>query len=324
MSNLRTLRILYQAKNNATGLTDVKGQVYLNDIAKAVGVSALVFTELDASNSPGAYYLDISPATLTGYGVTEGGTNVLYAVINSVTRPAEAIFKTEIEFDNDDDIYLRLGAPAGASVSADIAAVLTAIQAVQNNAGFAVPVPSTLIIPGSGSNVYRIPVTTYNEKNQLIDPDSNTITVALVNQAGTDRSSYLSSTTMTRDSLGQYHVDVTILSSAPQEELLFTFSYAIAGVATARRAVSETITDVNADGFALQSTLLNVQSTVNTIETQATEIASDTDTIITNLAALQTDVTNNVEGAGFSNATDSLHQISVYMTTNLFQGGRAV
>jgi hypothetical protein len=75
------------------------------------------------------------------------------------------------------------GFAEGASVSADIAAIkadtgaiktdletgsyslqniLEAVQAIQNNAGFAVPVPAQLVIPSSGSTVYKVPVTVYD------------------------------------------------------------------------------------------------------------------------------------------------------------------
>lgn len=345
MANPRNLRFEYQAKSNTTGLTDVFAQVYLNNVAKAVGVGAILLTEVDATNSPGLYELFIPSATLVTWGVAAGSENTVSGYINSATKPAYAPFKQQVTFYTTDEVMSRIGTPAGASVSADIASIksdtsaiktdlesgpnslatiLTAIQAVQNNAGFAVPVPAQLIIPGSGSNVYRIPVTVYDTNNDLVDPDSNTITVALVNQAGTNRASYLSSTTMTRDSLGQYHVDVTILSSAPQEELLFTFSYDILTKTTARRAVTETMPDVAASGFALQSTLLDVQGDVDNIESVVTDAGFGNAAIKAAVVALQTDVTNNVEGSGFSASTDSLHAISAYLITNLFIGGRAV
>jgi hypothetical protein len=277
--------------------------------------------------------------------VAAGTYVAVEAVVNSVTKPAETIFRTEATVANLDDIDTRLGAPAGASVSADIAAVkvdtaavkvdlesgpnslaniLTAVNSIKNNAGFAVPVPAQMLIPTAGSNVYRIPVTVYDNENALLDPDSNTITVGLVNQAGTSRNSYLGSTTMTRDSLGQYHVDVTIAAGATVEELIFTFSYAIATVATARKAVTETIADVAASGLALQSTLLATQTTVNANNTILGSGTFGNAAIKTAVDAIQSDMTSNVEGAGFSNTTDSLHAISAYLIANIYTGGRAI
>lgn len=371
MASQKPLRILYQAKNNTTGLTDVKAQVYLNGVAKAVGGSAIVLSEVDSVNSPGLYELLILAATLTTWGVAAGSYNCIEGYIDSVSHSAKAPFREELTVANTDDIDSKLGSPAGASVSADIAAIkselgtpagasvsadiaavkadtaaikvdvesaasslpniLAAVQAIQNNAGFAIPVPAQVIIPPSGSNTYKIPLTIYNEKNQLVDPDSSSIIVGLVNYAGVDRGSYLTGSSgspatvaATRDSLGQYHVDVVIPSSAPQEELIFTFSYAIGGAATARKAVTVAVTDVNADGFALQTTLLATQTTVNSIQSEVTDGSSGLAAIKSAVDALQSDVTSNVEGAGFDNSTDSLVQISSFLRANLYQGGRAV
>jgi hypothetical protein len=473
MATQKPVRILYQAKNNTTGLTDVKAQIYLNGSPVAVGGSAITLTEVDATNSPGLYELFISGATLTGWGVTAGAYNCLEGYIDSVSKSAKAPFREELTVANTDDIDAKLGTPAGASVSADIAAIKSdtaaikvdletgpnnlaniyaGIQAIQNNAGFAVPVPSELMIPATGSNAYRIPVSVYNTTNMLIDPDSNNIKVGLVNQAGADRGTYLAGFTaavaeiqtittvadvagslnnkyfflnepapgvgiyvwfnvggagvdpgpfagrtsvmvaissgasantvasavntalntltgrfsssaatnivtatnsvaglvsagtaqnsgftlgvstaganayamMTRDSLGQYHQDMSITSAAPEEELLFTFSYTIGGTPTARRAVTETINQASSSGFALQSTLLATQATVNNIDSVVTSGTFGNAAIKTAVDAIQTDITNNVEGAGFVQADDTLHQISTYMRANLFSGGRCV
>lgn len=356
MAVQKQIRFLYQAKNNTTGLADVKAQVYVNGVAKAVGASALTGVEVDSTNSPGIYEITLSAANLTTWGVVAGTYSALEVVVDSATKPAKAIFRTEATVANTDDIDSRLGAPAGASVSADIASVksdtaaikvdlesgasslatiLSAVNAIANGAGFAMPVPATLIKPSSGSNSYRLPLTIYNSKNVLIDPDTNAITVTLVNQSGADRSSYLTGVSGTsapavRDSLGQYHIDVAIPSTASQEELIFGFAYAVGGAATARKAVSEIVTDVNADGFALQSTLLSTQTTVNSINTLATDatngfaaIKTQTVSNQTAITALQTDITNNVEGTGFSASTDSLHQLSLAIA-NVGVGGRAV
>lgn len=357
---LKNVRILYQARNNTTGLTNVKGQVYLNQVAKAVAGSALVFTELSATNAPGVYYLDIAPATLVTWGVVAGSINSLEVVINSATQNAEAVFKQDVTVYNTDDLQDQAATLSAdvAAVKADtaaikldvedastgLAAIKAAVDAIQNQAGFAVPVPAQLVIPPSGSNVYRIPVTLYNNSNALIDADTNTITVGLVNQAGTSRNSYLSSTTMTRDSLGQYHVDVTIASSAVEEELIFTFSYAIGGAATARKAVTETIPEAASSGLALQSTLLSVQTAVDAIKLDVEDVTNGLAAINANVSSvgtavggLNTILTNgtygnaalqsmlaDMEGAGFATGADSLKAISTFLSDNLYAGGRAV
>lgn len=370
MAVQKDFRIEYQSKNFTTGLTDVKAQVYLNGVAKATGGTAITatanangskITELDATNSPGIYEVLLKAADLTAWGVAQGQANFLAVDIDSTSKSAPAPFRALLTVASDDDIDVKLGTPAGASVSADIAAVktdtaaikadletgssslaniLAAIQSVQNGVisngiGYVIP---ALIIPASSSTTYRIPITVMNNDGALVDPTSNLVTVGLLNAAGTDRGSFLTGSSgspatvaATRDSLGQYHVNVVIPSSAVQEDLIFSFAYTIGANAMVRFGQSQTITDVNADGLALQSTLLAVKSdvedatnglaaikaAVNGVQTTATANA-------TAIAALQSDVTSNVEGAGFSNTTDSLHQISTYLRANLFTGGRAV
>jgi hypothetical protein len=398
MATQKQLRFLYQAKNNATGLTDVKAQVYLNGVAKAVNGSSIVGTELDATNSPGVYEIILTAAMLTAYGVVAGSYAALEVKVDSATKSAETIFRQELTVANIDDIDTKIGSPVGASVSADIAAVksdtaaikvdlesgtsslatiLAAINQIKANAGFAVPVPATLVKPASGSNTYRIPVTLYNESNALVDADTNSIAVSLVNQSGADRSSYLTgasgtSAPMVRDSLGQYHIDIAIPSTAAQEELLFNFAYSIGSVATARRTVTEIITDVNADGFALQTTLVATQTTVNAINALITDptnglaniesqisngtyglsalqtLSTAIQSLLTNgtyglsaintaVGAVNTTLANATyglsalqvqgaasQGTGFVSSTDSLHAISLYLSANVYSGGRAV
>ena len=362
--SLKPVRFLYQAKSNQTGLTDVKAQIYLNGAPVAVLSSAIAATELDVTNSPGIYEILLTESNLATWGVVAGQENTIEARIDSVSKPAQAIAKASVFVSSTDDIEAHLVTQdtAIAAVKSDTAAIkadletgpnslaniYTALVAIQNNAGFAVPVPSQMLIPQSGTNQYQIPLTIYNEVNNLIDPDSQTITVGLVNQAGISRNSYLGSTTAVRDSLGQYHVNVNIAAAVAQEELIFTFSYSIGTKATARKGSTVTITDVVADGFALQSTLLAVQTTVNSnnslltdsgyglqvtkgvidlIKTQTDKIGDATiglSAIKTAVNGVQDDLTNNVKGSGFNASTDSLHSIGQYLIANIFSGGRAV
>jgi hypothetical protein len=357
MAVQKNLRFEYQAKNNTTGLTDVKAQVYLNGVAKAVGGSAITLTEVSATNAPGLYELLISAATLTAWGVATGQTNTISGLIDSATKPASAPFREEVTVANADDNSLDIAAVKSdtAAIKTDLesgvsslANILAAVQTIQNNAGFAVPVPAEITRPGSGSNVYRIPVTIYNSSNSLIDPDSNSIVVTLANSAGADRGTYLTgysagSAPMVRDSLGQYHIDLTLTSSATIEELIFTFSYAVGGAATARKSTTEVITDVASDGFALQSTLLSTQTTVNDTNTRVQDIQAKVNDGTYGLAAAntlqgliktQTDkigdgtiglaalksMLDAIEGSGFATLTDSLTAISA----RIYTGGKAI
>ena len=363
--SLKPIRIEYLAKGYTTGLTDVKAQVYLNGVAKAVGVNALVLSEVDATNAPGLYELLIAANTLTTWGVVSTQANYITGEINSATKPAPAPFKELVAVYNTDDLTAQIGAPVGASISADIAAVkadaetiigdletgsnslaniLAAIESVQNNAGFSgfgIPVPPQLIRPASGSNNYRIPLTFYDSVGNLIDPDTQSVVVTLVNQAGSDRSTMLvnnsgGSAPAVRDSLGQYHIDLAVPSTAAAEELIFGFAYAIGGHATARKSTSSVVSEVSAEGFALQTTLLDVQTDVSAIKTVVESatfgnaaIKTELDLVAIDAAAAAADsalaktAAQNAEtivGSG----TFGNEAIMNYLKANAFIGGVAV
>lgn len=399
--NNQPVRILYQAKNATTGLTDVKGDFYLNGVAKAVGGSALAFSELDSTNSPGLYELVIPAATLVTWGVSNAinSTWVIEGYIDSASKPAPAPFRQEYSWNNIDDVNHQIGSPVGASISADIAAVqtklgtpagasvsadvaavkadtaaikvdlesgsaslatiLSNIQAlangsISNGVGYVLP---NMLIPSAGSTSYRIPVTIMNNDGALIDPTSNLVTVGLLNAGGADRGSYLvgssgspATVAATRDSLGQYHVMVSIPNTAVEEDLIFSFAYTIGSNAMVRYGQTQLLTDIGAAGLAQQSTLLATQTTVNAIDAVVTDatfgnaaiqalLANGTyglsaiQAMLANgtygLSALQSDIAavttelNAMEGVGFVSGSDSLHAISSYLLGNVYFGGRA-
>lgn len=372
MAVQKPVRFIYQARNSKTGLSDVKAQVYLNGVAKATGANAITATELGF----GVYEVVLSAANLTTWGVAANQYNALEVIIDSAASPAQAIFRAELTVSNNDEIEAHLVSQdtAIAAIKSDTAAIKvdletgpaalsvlsTKLDKILNNSGFALSVPDELLRPASGSNSYRISQTFYDDQNEgLVDVDGNNIVVTLVNQAGADRSQYLvgyvagasgqpGTAPAVRDSLGQYHVDLQIPSTAAQEQLNFTFAYAIRGQATARKATSVVITDVQAQGFALQSTLLDVQTRATDIQTKVNDstyglqaanvlqsaIKTQTDkigdanfglsAIRTAVAGVQTEIVSNVEGTGFVQTQDSLHAISQFLQVGLFSGGKAV
>lgn len=320
----KTLRIEYTAKNFSTGLTDVKAQVYFNGVAKAVGGSALVLTEVDATNAPGLYELVVSGATLATWGAVDGQANYVTGEINSATRSAPAPFKELVVSKDAADVEVTLGSPAGASVSADIANILSNIQQIQNGViangvGYVLP---NMLIPDTGSNTYKIPITVQNNDGALVDPVSQLVTVGILNAGGTDRGSYLTGSSgspatvaATRDSLGQYHAIVVIPSSAVEEELLFSFAYTIGSNAMVRYGQAQLLSSIGTAGLAQQTTLLAVQSDVSTIK-------ADVESVTTGLAVIAGQGAA-IEGAGFTPGTDDLHSIATYLNANLYSGGVA-
>lgn len=362
---LKSIRGLYQSRNGLLSLSNVKLQLYVEGVAKSVGASAIALTELDSTNSPGVYEYFISSAALTTAGVVPG--QVVELVINSATQLAQSIVKERAVAYLTDDlgaliglsttgtitsdiaaVQTKLGTPAGASVSADLAAIkadsaavkadletgsaslqtiLTNIQSLQNasignGVGFVLP---TMIIPSTGSNTYKIPITIQNDNGALVDPVGQTITVGVTNAAGTDRGAFLSGSTgspanvtATRSSTGQYYVTVQIPSTEIEEELIFSFAYTIGANPMVRFGVSQTIADTATAGYALQATLLATQTTVNTINSA---IANAT----YGLSALQALLTSGTSGlaviAGLlNNGTNGL----VAINNNVSSVGTAV
>ncbi len=120
-------------------------------------------------------------------------------------------------------IYNRLGAPAGASVSADVAAALTAINNINNLSALAVLIsPNTLVRPSAGSIAYPFVFLVKDAEGHLLDVDTNTVTLAVVNAAGTDRSGNLSG--VTHVGTGQYGFTYTVSSAHVDEGLRFSAS----------------------------------------------------------------------------------------------------
>lgn len=297
----KALRFDYQSLGATTGLTDVKANVYVAGVAKAVGASALACSELDSANSKGVYTLVLTSAQLVSFGIAAGGENTVEVTFNSATKPYPTPIKGVAQYATADDViayigspstgtiagdilqtYNRLGAPSGASVSADIAGLITSnatllsqltalTNAAQSGSGIAAALPPFLT--GSAANTYLIPFTILNSDGALVNATGNVV-VGLKNQAGADRGSYLTGSSgspavvnATAVSTGQYTITVVVPANAPEEELIFSVNYTVNGNATVKYYVCQLTLDEANSGFALQTTLLSVQTTVNTINT---------------------------------------------------------
>lgn len=92
-------------------------------------------------------------------------------------------------------------------------------------------VPDQLSIPGSGTRTYRIEILIYGSDGSMRAPDAAP-TLTLVNQAGTDESSRLDSTTMTivGAEVGHYRSVYTSTAGDDPDELVWTFSVVVQGI----------------------------------------------------------------------------------------------
>lgn len=159
-------------------------------------------------------------------------------------------------------VQTKLGTPAGASVSADIAAVksdtstltsrLTAtragyldnlpnldttvssrasqasVDAIQNNTRFAMVVQSPLILPTSGSQDYKFFGRLYDDAGSPEDPDSNTVNIRIETPGGTV---VVATTAMTRTAVGAYEYTYTVNAGDPERPLVVFMEYSENSVA---------------------------------------------------------------------------------------------
>lgn len=348
--------INYTSRNNKTLMTDIKGQVYVDGVAKAVAASALTFSELDAVNAPGVYFLVVTAVLLASFGASNGAT--LEVFINSASQPASAQFKQTVTSISTEDldahltlqdatlsaiqttgadtntkvgaikVDLETGPNSLASLALAIAAVQSAVGSIQNTTNFSASIPEPITRPGSGSNVYRLPLRLMNDKGLMADADSNIITVSASNAAGIDRGSILTgysggTANAIRDSLGVYHIDMSIPASQAIEGLNFTFIYSVAGVVFNQGRAGAVVTDVQADGFALQATLLATQTTVNDADALLNNVTFGLSAANTLQSAIQSLLLNGTYGLSalqsiLSNGTYGLSALQVILNNSTY------
>lgn len=212
----------------------------------------------------------------TGYGLSAGAIQAIWDALTSALTTSGSIGKRLVDYLTG-DIFARLGAPAGASIAADVAAVksdtgtlatrLTSaragyldnlniggnvagsseVTAIQNNTRVVRVVPAVMERPDSGSVVYRIEVFLYDEIGNMEAPDSAP-TIAVVDESGNSRNSNLDSTTMSSVSTGRYRSEYTVDDTDDLEQLIFTFSV-IEGGATRLYGNTTQVVDTTAVDF---------------------------------------------------------------------------
>jgi len=127
------------------------------------------------------------------------------------------------------DIFARLGAPAGASVAADIAGVLSAVQGLNNLSALANIYGSPLLeVPDAGSTDFAFTVVVRDSEGKLVDLDASP-TIAAANAAGTSRSANLSA--VSHPATGRYTFTYSVASNAAEESLRITVSGAVSAEA---------------------------------------------------------------------------------------------
>jgi translation elongation factor EF-1beta len=346
---IKTKRLIYTARNFATGLSDVVAQIRRN--------GALVGSNVALSEiGNGRYELVLTPAQIATY----GGAGFYDYFINSATQSAPAISSGWILENDEDDLASLLGtqdaklatiegkidnldgdvsaldakvvvqggkidsikttvegtnaevtsAQHGLAVLKGlIASVNSSVANIQNATRFVGAVPAQMIEPGTGSKSYRLPLRIYNGQGQLEDPDMNEIEVTVVDEVGSSRKSYLAGfvaegtpVLAVRDSLGAYHIDLSIPAGASIEQLNFEFKYAENGTPVSAVRTTHVVPESASEGLALEATLQSVKTTVESTEPKVDAIKSLLENATYGLSALEALVqvvnqnTDGVEG----------------------------
>lgn len=188
--------------------------------------------------------------TETSGGLLTGGFKKLFDVASPVLTLASV--------NQGGDNFTRIGAPV-TSVSADIAALLVAIQNVQNNTFIATSIPGLLERPDSSSTSVSISIVFCDETGTAKNLDSGNPTISLLNDAGTSLASRLGS--ISNPSTGKYVVVYTNTSTDAVEGMHWDITGTVNS--KARRMVAYTqIVDTTAVNFtSTDRTMLNLIST---------------------------------------------------------------
>ncbi len=270
-----------------TTLTETAGQIaaafkQFFDVASPTGtmkaitnvVTTITTTNLTTNNDK------------TGYALSSGGVQAIWDALTSALTTTNSIGKLLVDKIDTvlSTIYSRIGAPAGASISADVAAVKTDTAAsqtsestllsrlssaragymdnlnvggnvassaevvgIQNNTRVVRVVNDVFERPDSGSTAFRVELLIYDEVGNMEAPDSAP-TISVVNQAGTSRDANLDSTTMSLVSTGRYRSTYTIDTAHVLEQLVFSFSV-VEGSATRVYANPAQVVDTTAVDF---------------------------------------------------------------------------
>lgn len=209
------------------GIKEKTGGVYRLDLPAAAVATANTTVRM-IGEATGKHAISATIDVTPGVGLTGDLTSTMKA---SVTSAATAATPTIAGYTGNTpqtgDAFARLGSPAGASVSLDIAANLTAIQSIQNNIFIASSIPAQIQTPITGSSTIHISFVFYNETGHARNLDSGNPIITLVNGSGTDRSSRLGS--WMNPVTGKYVVVYTNTSTDASENLEWDVSGAISG-----------------------------------------------------------------------------------------------
>ncbi len=170
----------------------------------------------------------------------------LDVVVSTRATPAQVNTEADTALSDAGVTAARMGYVDNLNVGGNVASSAEA-TAIQNNTRVVRVVPDVIERPDSGTTTYRVELLLYDDVGNMEAPDSAP-TLALVNQAGTDRSSRLDSATMALVSTGRYRAIYTADAADTLEQLVWTFSV-VEGGATRLYGNQSLIVDTTAVDF---------------------------------------------------------------------------
>jgi hypothetical protein len=173
-------------------------------------------------------------------------------------------------------------------------ATASQINSLQVNTRASVQVPVEIETPDSGTQVWKIRLFLFDSDGNMEAPDS-TPTVALVNAAGTDRSSRLSAATTL--STGAYSWDYTSTDDDAEEQLNWTFTVVEGGLTRIYPATSYVVEETAYRFTSTDRSTLNSRASSTEIAAVSTKLGTPAGASMSaDIASVKTDTGTAIPG----------------------------
>lgn len=332
-------RLLYTSKNFVSGLTDVQAVPYN---PSGVAQTAVGLTEVATS---GIYYADFS--------TTSKLVGVWTFKINSTSKFAPAVHRIQIVDANslndtplegiknvadlmwsktqviDNNILtldnvadgiqadLNNGTDGLSALKSLIDSVQASVSGIQNNTRVTVALPTLMVIPESGTNIYKIKLNLYDTEGNMENVDDQDpgveaagVSVAVTDESGASYDSNLGglglsvlggNKWMLQLGMGIWECTYTVADIHSEKGLLFRFSYSEGGkIRTVDRATRTSTEDRNVLGqlTTVEGKVDTIDSVVDTIGIIVAHASYGNAAIKVLIDAIQSDLANGTDGLG--------------------------
>lgn len=313
-------RLLYVSRNQTPGLTDITAKcisptkavttipwsgidplvgwcelgqgIYYHDWNTASRAAGLWAFMTDSASKPAAgadaaFLIDGDTLDNTPWEKLDTMLDSALAALSTITSKVDLVQQdvTTVGSNVSTIKGLAEGSSGFVATKSVVDAIQTAIGQISNSTKNTWSTPAEVVIPSSGSINRRIYMNIFDENGNMEDPDLDHIEVVVRNAAGADVSaSFLSGSApffMTKDAVGQYHIDYTIESTDTAQVLAFQHIYAEGGKAVVRTGAVEVVASLSAD---IQTSLTNLSNQIDGVEDKV-----DAETVLVNAIKAVTD-----------------------------------